>query len=342
MKVALVNTTTPFVRGGAEILVDDLAEQLSLRGHEATIFRIPFPMDFGKPLLHTIESVKMMRFDSYDKVIAFKFPAYCVQHRDKAVWMFHQFRQVYDLWNTQYGLQDDPEGRAIRSVVVRADEDLRKARVFTNAQEVGNRLLRFNNISSEVLHPPLKDMNLYRWGETGEYLFYPSRVDTFKRQLLAIQAMAHTKSNVRLVISGRCEEPAYDEAIRQTIHKHHLQNRVQYENRWISDEEKRDLFSRCLGAMYLPIQEDSCGFVSMEAFYCAKPVITCLDSGGTLELVEDHKNGLLCEPTPESLALAMDNLYENRENAVAMGKDARLKIDSWNVIWEETIRRLLQ
>lgn len=56
MRIALLNTFSSFVRGGAEILVDDLLEQLQLYGHEAHLHRIPFPHNFDAPLVATIES----------------------------------------------------------------------------------------------------------------------------------------------------------------------------------------------------------------------------------------------------------------------------------------------
>ena len=83
MKIALVNTMTPFVRGGAEILVDDLRGQLAERGHQVELFRLPFPNDYAVGLPELVLASKLLDFSSYDRVIAFKFPAYCVCHRHR-------------------------------------------------------------------------------------------------------------------------------------------------------------------------------------------------------------------------------------------------------------------
>ena len=45
--------------------------------------------------------------------------------------------------------------------------------------------------------------------------------------------------------------------------------------------------------VYLPFGEDSYGYVTLEAFHARKPVVTLSDSGGTLELVRDRRNGLV-------------------------------------------------
>ena len=42
--------------------------------------------------------------------------------------------------------------------------------------------------------------------------------------------------------------------------------------------------------------------MTAEAFASRKAVVTCRDSGGPAELVEDGVNGFVCEPTPEALA----------------------------------------
>ncbi len=57
------------------------------------------------------------------------------------------------------------------------------------------------------------------------------------------------------------------------------------------------------------------GIVTVESFMCAKPVVTCRDSGGVAELVRDGENGFVTEPTPEALALAMRAVMDDRNRA---------------------------
>ena len=342
MRIALLNTFTPFVRGGAEILVDDLHEQLQIHGHEVYLHRIPFPYSFEAPLVATIEAARMLCFDEYDRVIAFKFPAYCIRHREKVMWMFHQFRQVYDLWGREYGLQPDPQGESIRSIIKAADdEDIPRSRhIYTNAQEVSSRLKRFNKIDSVVLPPPLKHQELYYTEKTGDYFFYPSRITPLKRQHLAIEAMRYVKSGVRLVVTG-VSEVGYFAQLQDIVRSYNLEKRVELRNEWISDDEKRVLMANALGVIYIPYNEDSYGFVSMESFYSAKPVIACSDSGGTREIIEDRINGFVTDPTPEAIADAMDKLYQDQFLAERMGKAGLEEIIRRDITWSSTIRRLL-
>ena len=65
--------------------------------------------------------------------------------------------------------------------------------------------------------------------------------------------------------------------------------------------------ARCRAVVFPPWNEDY-GFVTVEAFMCGKPVLTCHDSGGPSELVRDGENGFVTAPTPEALATAMNRL----------------------------------
>ena len=343
MKIALVNTMTPFVRGGAEILVDDLRGQLAERGHQVELFRLPFPNDYAVGLPELVLASKLLDFSSYDRVIAFKFPAYCVCHRHRTLWLFHQFRQVYDLFDKQDGLPRTTENEALRQLIARIDNtDIPTAEhVFVNAQEVQNRLRDYNALTSELLPPPLLNMQAYRRGEYGDYFYCPSRVNPLKRQHLAVEAMRYVKTKVRLVIDGICIGDAYVRQLRELIRTYHLESKVVYENRWVEDSEKIEKLSRSLGVLYIPYLEDSCGFVTYEGFYSGKPVLSCTDSGGTKEFITDGINGFLVDPTPEALAEKMDLLYKNRKKAQKMGQCAYKSIIEKDITWDSTIRRLL-
>lgn len=343
MKIALFNTMSPFERGGAEILVDDLYNELKTRGHSVVLFRLPFPFNYDAYLSNTMLASRLLNFSEYDRVIAFKFPAFYAVHPKKVLWLFHQFRQVYELYDNEYGLKSDDVGVALKEIITRNDtEQIGSADIiYTNAHEVTNRLKKYNNINSTILPPPLKEWDKYYFKEYGDFIYYPSRITDLKRQHLAIEAMRYVKSDVKLIIDGKCIGADYLEKLHNIIKQNNLENKVTMENRWVSDEEKIEKMSECLGCLYIAYKEDSYGFVSMESFYSSKPVITCEDSGGTVELITNGKNGYFTEPTPQALAEAMDKLYIDRLNTEKMGRAARKEIMERNITWDETVRRLL-
>lgn len=99
MKILLVNNMAPFVWGGAEELVENLQKQLILAGHQAEIMRIPFQWEPAERIPSQMLMVRSLELYNVDRVIAFKFPAYLIRHSHKTLWLVHQYRQAYDLYD---------------------------------------------------------------------------------------------------------------------------------------------------------------------------------------------------------------------------------------------------
>ena len=68
---------------------------------------------------------------------------------------------------------------------------------------------------------------------------------------------------------------------------------------------------------------------------------TCTDSGGPLEFVVNEKTGLITEPTPKALASALDRIWESREQARLWGQAGRAHYDSFDIHWDNVVRKLL-
>ena len=317
MKVSIVNVQVPFVRGGAEYLADSLAERVRERGHLVDQLRIPFKCHPLDSILDHMLSCRLMEpsVGDPDLVIALKFPAYLVPFENKKVWLLHQHRQVYDLWETPFGCWGHwPGGLRLREAIVAADNryltDTRG--LYTNSAIVADRLRRYNGIEPDgILFPPLRHPEAFHCGESGDFVFYPSRISRMKRQHVAVEAMRHVRSGFRLVVAGRAEDDSYQNEIDELMRAHGLEDRVEFLG-WISEEEKTRWMADAFAVLYLPIDEDSYGYVTLEAFHSSKPVITFSDSGGTNELVVHGQNGLVLEPSPEALAEGMERLWADR------------------------------
>ena len=65
-----------------------------------------------------------------------------------------------------------------------------------------------------------------------------------------------------------------------------------------------DHLARCRAVVFPPFNEDY-GFVTVEAFMCGKPVITCHDSGGPVRTRARRRERIRDRATPEALAVAM-------------------------------------
>jgi glycosyltransferase involved in cell wall biosynthesis len=346
MKISILNVQVPFVRGGAEYLADSLGRHLRGRGHRVSLVRLPFQWNPPQAILENIIACQLFEVGAGDPdlLIALKFPAYLAAFSNKKVWLLHQFRQVYELWGTPFaGMPDEPQTRRIRDAIIRADNaSLSQTRgLYTNSRIVAGRLKRFNNLDVDgVLYPPLDRPEMFGPGEFGDYFFYPSRQTPIKRQHVAVEAMRRVRSPFRLVLAGKADAVAYDQELRRSIELWGLQDRVQLLG-WISEEEKARWMAGAFAALYLPYDEDSYGYVTLEAFHSHKPVLTFTDSGGTDELVEAGVNGLVLESTPEALAEGMERLWANRARAQALGQAARETLKRRNIDWDYLLDKLV-
>ncbi|NTW42716.1 MAG: glycosyltransferase family 4 protein, partial [Cellulomonadaceae bacterium] len=309
------------------------------------LLRIPFRWEDPAEVADTMLYAATVDLQGVDRVIALKFPAYLIPHPQVTVWLLHQFRQVYDLWNTPWGPPvDDPRWQDLRHAVTTTDDDaLRRARrLFVNDTVTRDRLLEHNGIRSKILHPPLPDEGDIRRGPFGDYVLCLGRVSGGKRPLLAVEALAHTTSDVRLVVGGQPDSEDVVAELHEMVERHGLQDRVDLRLRFLDVEEKRDLLAGALAVSYFPIDEDSFGYVTAEAMTAGKPVVTLADSGGILNLVTDGRTGLVAEPEARAIAAAFDRLHTQRDATQAMGAQAEVAVAALNLSWDHVIEELLR
>ena len=344
MKIALFSTFVPFVDGGYRNIVNWLAEELTREGHSVETVFVP-QVDDPQTLLKQMMGLRLVNLDAADRVITFRPQAHLIQHHNKVAWFIHHVRPLYDLWSSNMrGFPINEQNSGVKSAVHEIDrKSLEEAKaVYTNSRVVQHRLELFNGISSEVLYPPIIRPERFHSKHTGDEVVYISRLEPHKRQHLIIEAMRFTKTPVRLRIVGKGSSPGYAQDLARRIAHFGLEAKVELEDRWVTEEEKVDVLSQCLAVGYLPVDEDSYGYPSLEAAHSSKPILTTSDSGGVLELVEDGLNGLVVGPDPHELAHALDRLWENKDWAQILGEKARKKVSQLDISWEIVTKKLLQ
>lgn len=343
-RILIASTIVPFIEGGGTLIVDSLAQELRNRDYLVDVLKIPFHSHYLKMPEQMLALRLLDVSHAADLLITIRTPSYILNHPNKVAWFIHHHRGAYDLWGTEYqDIPNTPEGLAYRDFMIRTDNTyLKEARkIYTNSRVVSDRLLKFNNIASTVLYPPLPNPSQYQSLDYGDYLFYPSRITPHKRQSLAIEAMKHTRSAVKLIIAGNPETPEHLRHIKATIEKNDLTARVTLLDRWISEDEKIALYAKALGVIYIPLDEDSYGYPTLEAFQSRKPVITCVDSGGTLEIIENKVNGYVVPPNAKDIANSMDSLFRDRQLTRTMGHNGWLSIREKNITWDNVVNKLL-
>lgn len=345
MKVLVVNNMAPFVWGGAEELAAHLEKNLLLAGHDAEVMRIPFQWEPANGIPAQMLMVRAFELWNVDRVIALKFPAYLIRHPHKTLWLLHQYRQAYDLFDAgQSNIGRGATADELRALIRSADNEAfaETRRIFTNSAVTQQRLARFNGFDAEVLLPPLNDAELFTGGVAQGYVFAGGRINGMKRQHLLVEAMARTRAPVRLVIAGPPDGPEDALRLQRLVEQHGLQDRVHLDLRFMNRSELAQYVNESSACAYLPYDEDSLGYVAMEAATAGKPILTTSDSGGVLGLVRDAETGWVREPSAESLAMALQDACSGTAKVGAMGLSARRLWSDMEISWPSTIDRLLQ
>jgi len=343
MKIALASSYVPFINGGGRNIVEWLQTMLEEQGHHVERIYLP-EVDVPDLLFRQMMAYRWVDLEAADRLICFRPQSHLIPHSNKVLWFIHHIRAFYDLWDSPYrGFPDDGKHRGLRDALRQVDNaGLDEARaIFTNSKVVSSRLKKYNNIDSEVLYPPVFQSERFHRAQYSDEIVCICRLEHHKRQHLLVEAMQYVQSPVRLRLSGASAGSEYPLHLKERIVALGISDRVVLDDRWISEEEKVHQLAHCLAAAYLPVDEDSYGYPSVEASHAEKPILTTTDSGGVLELVDDGVNGYVAEPDPKALAEAMDRLYLERDKTIRMGRNALKRLDVLNISWDHVLDRLL-
>ncbi|MGL5116032.1 MAG: glycosyltransferase family 4 protein [Beijerinckiaceae bacterium] len=312
-------------------------------------------------------------------VISGKYPAWMLSHPNHRLYLLHRLRGLYDTYpfsvasqpsiavaqameevrqaSAHVGSDRDRMRRILdvsRALVARTTDPAitaypgpfaRQIIHFLDNLAIGRRTMRkFSAISRtvadrqgyfppgvavDVLHPP--PHRLDQRSAERRHLFTSSRLDHPKRIGLVIQAMRHLRHDVPLLIAGSGPELPVLQALAAG------DPRISFLGR-VSDEALLDLYAGAIAVPFVPFDEDY-GLVTVEAMRSAAPVVTCVDSGGPTEFVDDGETGYVTAPEPQALADALGRLLDDRDRAAAMGEAAKLKVAS--VAWEPVVEGIL-
>jgi glycosyltransferase involved in cell wall biosynthesis len=315
--------------------MENLLTALRAAGHRAELVRLPVAWDRDRAL-DAAAAWRLVPLDA-DMVIATNFPSYFVRHPRKVVWLFHQHRAAYDAAGTSWSdfTIDDvalEDQRLLSDWDTRVLEEARH--LFTTSEVVADRLLRFNGLRATPLYhpPPLHDR--LRPGPFGDYVFCATRLERNKRPEVMVEGVASSAGGVRLVVAGT--GTLADELAAQA-------RRLGAEDRvdllgFVSDDELVERYAGALAVIYTPFEEDY-GYVTLQAFFAGKPVITTKDAGGVLEWVTDGVTGFVTDGTATGIGQAIDRLAADPALAQRMGEAGRERVR--DLAWEPVVRRLL-
>jgi len=183
------------------------------------------------------------------------------------------------------------------------------------SKEIKKRIKRDYHRESEIFYPGV-DPKKYKTGKYGNYILSVTRMVSAKRPMMIAESMKYVKNkNIKMMFVG---EGPFEEKIKKIAEK---QKNIIMKG-LVSEEELINLYANCLGAIYIPINEDY-GYVPIEAGVSGKATIG-VNEGGLKETIVDGKTGFLIDNiTPQKVAEKIDILANNKNLAIKMGKAAK-------------------
>lgn len=343
-RIAIVSSHPPFAEGGHVTIARELVKALQAEGHEADIILTPqnrFGRQGAAYLANWLTDVGVAADgDPIDQVITLRYPSYAVRHRKVVCWLNHTMREYYDLWDrfvAPLSWKNRIKERVRRGLIRSADRYLlgsRLSKLFVQSATIQRRVQRYLGLSSEVLYPPAPERP-YRTDSYDPYVLCVSRLAPMKRPDLVLRALATPPAQgIACVMLGAGEEA---DALRRLANELGVADRVKFEGH-ANEASLVDHLARCRAVCFPPYEEDF-GFVTVEACSAGKPTITCRDSGGPAEIIRHDQEGLVCDPTPDSLGRAMRALMDDEALARRMGESARRRVADWT--WSQTVRKLV-
>lgn len=345
MRVAILDSPMPNLYGGGQILCRNLCEHMNEFGYETKVFHFPILQSPLRKKLEIALIPTQFNLDFADLIIPVSGSTWNVNHPNMVPWIIRQHSEAYEYYeHKEFGgdIRFGAEGEIFKTLITNGDKAcLKKAkRIYTISPTVSEILMQYCGIKSEALTIPFDEKEKYVGRGYGDYIFYPGRIVRSKRIMLAVEAMRYVKSEVKLLVAGAPNSESYSKEIKEYISKYSLEGKVKYIDRFITDEEKIDWLSECLGTLYFGYIESYWSLVSTESSFCSKPVITTTDSGATSYLVIDGETGYRPEPNPKAIAKAMDDLFLNKHKTEEMGKNIRMHIETLIPSWEKVVSTL--
>ena len=341
--ITVVTSAPPLTEGGHLVLARALERALRESGHRAGVVTTPANR-FGRQgrayvATYFTDLGVTGTGERVDQVISMRFPSYAVRHPRHVCWLVHTMREYYDLWD-RFSSGLSARGRAKESVrrrLIHAADTYcfkRVQRLFAISDTVRDRVTRWNHVRAETIHPPPPQRD-YRTEGYGDYVFFASRLTPLKRADLVLRALARPEASaIRCVIGGDGEDRPRLEQLSRELR---VDGRVSFAGH-LSESDLLGHLARCRAVVFPPFDEDY-GFVTGEAFASGKPVITCSDSGGPLELVRPGVNGWVTAPEPDALAKAIGEAMDGRDVAERLGAQGR--VDIGRMSWADVVKRLV-
>jgi len=156
--------------------------------------------------------------------------------------------------------------------------------VIANSANVQNRLKKYFDVESIVIHPPI-DLTLYNWLTQEDFYVSTARHEDYKSVDRIISAFKNMPDKKLVIASGGSQTQKLKQLAIGC-------NNISFTG-WLDSIELSQLIGRCIATIYLANDEDF-GMSPVESMAAGKPVIG-QNSGGLRETIIHNETGFLLD-----------------------------------------------
>ncbi len=325
--------------------------------------------------LYARDQIDGIATGAHDLVISTSPPSYVHRHRAHLALFYHHHRVFYDLEDTYIaaGFAPDPALHRHAGRLVRELDRPRLAEVDTflcPSDAVQERLARFNDradgfrfhagagveVAAEAASPGGPAFT-----EPGAGALCVTRHEFPKRVELAVAAAHLLPDGISVTCTGTGGRLAWSRALDARLAAGEVDVEALGEaDLWCNtgavdgpavdapgkvrfvghiDDRHLEAAYRDACCVVAPAFEEDYGLTVIEAMRHGRPVVVCRDGGGLAELVDDGGTGLVVEPTPGAIAAAVARLHQDRDLAIALGRNGVER--AAELSWANAARQLL-
>jgi len=232
------------------------------------------------------------------------------RHHPNLWYCYTPVRAFYDLYQTFLSRQGMLTRQVFRFWVIFHRRFMERSvrqidTIVVISRNVQKRIRVYHQRDAEVIYPPV-NTSLYRCAGFGDFWLSVNRLYPEKRVELQMEVFRQLPEE-RLIIVGGYAQGDHASRYAEQI-SHDQPPNVSFRGE-VSEEELRDLYSRCKAHICTAIDEDY-GLTPIEAMASGKPVVA-VKEGGYRETVLDGATGYLVDADVPSLVDAVKRVSED-------------------------------
>ena len=334
----LIVTTPADETTQAGSIAHDLTQALRDHGHSAETVIVPFVQGGGDQVVKQALACQLMNYgdghgSSIDRLIGLRFPAYLIEHPKSVLWVHEVYTPAYEQPFCEGVRVPGDLAEAIRNVD--RQRFARAEHVFADSDLLAERLRAYLGLDTPVLRAPPPLASLLSGAEAHPYL-------------LAVADKLQGPAFELLLRSGDyCRQPVQLKLAALATADSNAQSRWCFASGavfevapWCSSQELADLFNRCL-AVVDPGNASGSPTLGRQAALASKCLVSCSDGSAARDGVVSGSNGWIVEPSARGIAQALDRIWLERDETLAMGAAARTQYAQLDISWENTLAKLL-